>query len=91
MVEMESLSSPKPHCLAQGLGCTRVWCEVGISHPDPGKELGVQGGRHSQHNTDVKDAVSPGDVGLGGEWQRHHGGRSLPGWAGSGQMKMVGK
>lgn len=67
-VEMGSLSSPKPHWLAQSLVCTRVWCEVEISHLDPGKELGVQGGRYSQHSTDVKDAVSPGDVGVEGGW-----------------------
>lgn len=61
-VEMGSLSSPKPHCLARGLVCTRVWCEVGISHLDPGKELGLQGGRHAQQNSEVKVALCSGDV-----------------------------
>ena len=78
-VEMGSLSSRKPHCLTQGLVCTRVWCEVGISRLDPGKEGGVQEGDIPQHNTDVKDAVSPGDVGVKGGWGRRHGGGSLPG------------
>lgn len=61
-----------------GPGLTRVWCEVGISRLDPGKAGGVQEGDIPQHNTDVKDAVSPGDVGVKGGWGRRHGGGSLP-------------
>lgn len=65
---MGSLSSQKPHCLAQGPSVSECDVRLGLAIWIQERRVECREGDIPQCNTDVKDAVSPGDVRVEDGW-----------------------